>query len=126
MDADEETLNDTVEGLTNLHEMLAAVVRSQQEDRVFSGAPKERIEEMRGRLKRLDHKVDKKRDLIATVMERVEIKKITEADFTVSMRSTPPPLVVSDEGVIPDEYWKPQPAKLDRKNLIDCRPRVIG
>ena len=119
-DVDEECLNDTLEGLTNLHEMLAAVVRSQQEDRVLSAALKTRSEEMQSRLKRLEHRVDKKRELVATVMERAQIEKIMEPDFTVSIRNTPQPLVITDETSIPEEYWNPQPSKLDRKILLEC------
>ena len=85
-DVGEETLNDTLEGLTNLHEMLAVVIRSHLEDRVLSEALRVRIEEMRERLNRLEHKVEKKRDLVATVMERAQIRKIVEPDFTASMR----------------------------------------
>ncbi|MDA1091466.1 MAG: hypothetical protein O3A85_14300, partial [Proteobacteria bacterium] len=35
---DEETLNDTLEGLTDLHDKLAAVIRSQQEDSTLANA----------------------------------------------------------------------------------------
>ena len=116
-DIDEETLADTLEGLTTLNEKLAVVIRSQQDDRVLSEALRTRIEEMRGRLQRLEHRVEKKRELVATVMERADIRKITEPDFTVALRQTPPPLVVTDETLIPEWYWKPQPSKLDRQRL---------
>ncbi len=117
-DVDEETLADTVEGLTDLHEMLAAVLRSQQEDRVLAEALRARIGEMQERLSRIDHRAEKKRELVTTVMERARIDKILQPDLTVSMRQTPRPLVVTDESAIPGEFWRPQPAKLDRKGLI--------
>lgn len=118
-EVDEETLADTLEGLTSLMEKLSAIVRSQQDDNAFSKALRIRIEEMRERLKRLEIRVDKKRDLVATVMERAGIKKLNEPDFTASLRSTPRPLVVSDEEEIPGTYWRAQPPKLDRKKLTD-------
>lgn len=118
-DVDEETLADTVEGLTSLHDMLAAVIRSQWDDLVLAKALRERIDEMQQRLRRLEHKVEKKKDLVAKVMERAQIGKILEADFTAFLRQAPRPLIISDEAQIPQEYWKPQPAKLDRKTLID-------
>ena len=58
-DIDEETLNDTLEGLTNLHEILAAVIRSQQRDGDMVKALKERIGEMRERLKRFEQRIEK-------------------------------------------------------------------
>ena len=117
-DIDDETLADTLEGLTDLNKQLAAVVRSQQEDRVFSNALKERIQEMQDRLKRFEHRVSRNRDLVTSVMERAGIKKLTEDDFTASLRSTPPQLVLSDENIIPEDYWKMQSPKLDRQLLI--------
>jgi hypothetical protein len=51
-------------------------------------------------------------------MERATIKKIEQPDFTVSVRSTSPGLQVLDEDSIPEDYWRPQPPKLDRKKLL--------
>jgi len=118
-ETDEETLSDTLEGLTDLHDKLAAIVRSQQEDRVLSLALKERIGEMQGRLGRIQERVTKKKDLVVTVMDRAGIKKLSEADFTASLRSTPRPLMISDEGAIPEEFWKTPAPKLEKKKLID-------
>lgn len=117
-DIDEETLNDTLEGLTSLHEKLAAVIRSQQQDGDLAKALKERIGEMRERLKRFEQRIEKKRELVTYVMESADIIKLNESDFTASLRALPISLVVSDEAKIPDEFWNPQPPKLDRQRLL--------
>lgn len=117
-DVDEETLLDTLEGVTDLKEMLSAVVRSQLDDQALVSALKIRVADMRERLDRLDTRASKKRELVTTVMERAEIKKVTEPDFTLSLRRTPAPLVMIDEKAIPERFWKPQDPKLDRAGLI--------
>jgi hypothetical protein len=117
-EADEDTLRDTVEGLTNLPEMLASILRSHLEDLALLAALRARILDMQERFARLEGRADKKRALVASVMERADIKMLTEPDFTVSLRQIPPGLVVVDEGVIPETFWRPQSPKLDRKGLL--------
>ena len=51
-------------------------------------------------------------------MERADLKNLTEPDLTVSLRPARPPLAVVDEDLVPDAFWKPQPARLDRQGLI--------
>ena len=51
-------------------------------------------------------------------MCEVGLKKLEQPDFTASARAGPPPLVVVSEGVIPEDYWVPQPPKLDRQLLL--------
>ena len=116
-DADEDTLRDTQEGLTNLPKMIGAVVRSELEDRALAKGLKGRISEMGERLGRFEERADKKREMARESMERADIQKITEPDFTVSLRSVQPPLVIVEEKEIPEEFWRPQPAKLDRQML---------
>ena len=72
---------------------------------------------MQERLSRIEHRADKKRELVTSVMERADIKKLAEPDFTASLRASPPAVVVTDEGQIPQAYWKPQPPKLDRQGI---------
>src|SRR6185437_7207309 len=80
---DDETLQDTVEGLTTLPEMLAAVVRSQLEDLAFTAALRGRISTMQERLSRLENRIENKRALVAAVMGRAGIRKLSQPDFTV-------------------------------------------
>jgi hypothetical protein len=115
---DDETLRDTVEGLTNLPRMLASIFRSHLDDVALLAALRARILDMQVRFARIEIRADKKRALVAAVMERADIKKLTEADFTASLRQVPPGLVVLDERAIPEPFWKPQPPKLDRKGLL--------
>lgn len=119
-DADEETLHDTVEGMTDLAEMLAAVVRSQLDDLALVSALRVRAADMQQRLLRIEQRTSKKKELLTSVMERAGLKRLTEPDFTVSLRQTQPPLVLVDENEIPSEFWKPQPPKLDRQGLISA------
>jgi hypothetical protein len=116
-DADEETLRDTLEGLSSLPEMLACVLRSYLDDIALAAALGIRINDMQERISRFEQRAEKKRALITSVMERADLKKLAEPDFTVSVRTTAPSLMVTDKTEIPRDFWKPQPAKLDRQGL---------
>ena len=116
-DADEETLRDTLEGLSSLPEMLACALRSYLDDIALTAALGIRINDMQERIGRFEQRAEKKRALITAVMERADLKKLAEPDFTVSVRATPSSLMVTDETEIPQDFWKPQPAKLDRQGL---------
>ena len=116
-EADEDTLRDTLEGLSSLPEALAAVLRSYLDDLTLAAALGMRIDDMQERLSRIELRADKKRELVTSVMDRADIKKLAEPDFTASLRPSPPAVVVTDEGQIPEAYWKPQPPKLDRQGI---------
>ncbi len=118
-DADEETLADTLEGLTDLVEMIGAVTRSYLDDRAMASGLRGRIEEMQTRLRRFDHAADSKRRVLATVMERAELPRLKEPDFTLSLRRAGPSLSIQDEARIPPAHWTPQPDKLDRRGLLE-------
>ena len=119
-DADEETLMDTLEGITNLTDSLAELLRSSQEDQSLASALRSRMADMQERFSRFEARARKKRELVCTVMEEAELKKLMEPDFTVSLRPARAPLMITDEAAIPGDYWKPQPAQLDRMGLISA------
>jgi hypothetical protein len=116
--ADEETLTDTLEGITDLHEMIAAVIRSALVDEALQAGLRTRLDEMRQRLVRLEERGAKKRQLALDAMCEVGLKKLEQPDFTASARAGLPPLVVIAEELIPPDYWVPQPPKLDRQSLL--------
>ncbi len=119
-DADEETLMDTLEGMTSLTDSLAELLRSSQEDQSLASALRSRMSDMQERCARFEERARKKRNLVCTVMEEADLKKLMEPDFTVSLRPSRAPLMIIDEAAIPGDYWRPQPAKLDRLGLISA------
>ena len=113
-----ETLTDTLEGITNLHEMIAAVIRSALVDEALCAGLRIRADEMKHRLSRLDERATKKRALALEAMTEVGLSKLEQPDFTASTRAGIPSLVVISEETIPLDYWLPQPPKLDRQALL--------
>jgi hypothetical protein len=120
---DEETLADTLEGITDLHEMIAAVIRSALVDDALSTGLRGRLNDMKERLKRLEERGAKKRQLALEAMDEVGLNKLQQPDFTASTRPGSPSLVVTTEGAVPSPYWVPQPPKLDRQALLGALKR---
>jgi hypothetical protein len=117
-DVDDQTIRDTLEGETNLHEMIAAVIRSALVDEALSAGLRKRLEDMKERLTRLEERGAKKRQLALAAMDEVGLSKLQQSDFTASTRPGSPSLLVTAEGEVPSAYWVPQPPKLDRQALL--------
>src|SRR4051812_17796316 len=81
---DDATLVDTVEGLTNLHEVVAAVIRSALVDEAMAHALKGHIQALQERLTRLSERADERRRIARDAMLEVDVKKIAAPDFTIS------------------------------------------
>jgi hypothetical protein len=115
---DEQTLADTVEGLTDLHEIVAAIIRSSLTDEALAEGLKRRVSDMQGRLERLQDRASKRRQIAKDVMLELDIKKITAPDFSVSVRPGLPALQVLDEAAVPSIYWQPSAPRLKRQELL--------
>jgi hypothetical protein len=122
---DEETLADTLEGLTDLHEVVAAVVRSALFDEALAEGLKGYIQLMQCRLQRLTERAEARRQIARDAMLEVNVKKITAPDFTASIRPGSPALVVTEEGAIPPTYWQPRDPRLDRLGLLNDIKRGV-
>lgn len=114
---EEQTLADTVEGLTDLNEIIEAIIRSALLDEALASGLKCRIADMQDRLDRLKDRSSKRRQIAKDVMIELNMKKLTAPDFTVSIRSGLPVLMVVDEDAVPEIYWEPSEPRLRRQEL---------
>ena len=114
---DDETLADTLQGVSDLPEMIEEIVRSSLEDQSLVEALKLRLEEMNARLSRFKERLEKKRTLACWAMGTSGIDKLQAEDFSVGLREGSLRLEVVDEGKIPEAFLVPQPPKLDRLKL---------
>jgi hypothetical protein len=116
---DEQTLADTVEGLTDVHEILQAIVRAALADEAMVRGLKCRLSDMQGRLDRLQERAAKRRQIARDVMVELDLKKLNAPDFTVSIREGAPSLMVINEDEVPSIYWQPGEPRLRRQALAD-------
>jgi hypothetical protein len=118
-DLDDVTLADTLEGLTDLHEVVAAIVRSALLDEAMAEGLKGHIQLLQERLRRLTERAEERRRIARDAMLDVDLKKIAAPDFTISVRPGSPALVVADESAIPAPYWVQREPRLDRAGLLN-------
>ena len=114
---DEQTLADTVEGLTDLHEIVQAVIRAALADEALARGLKCRISDMQGRLDRLEERASKRRQIAKDVMVELDLRKLNAPDFTASIREGIPALMVLNEDAVPSIYWQPSEPRLKRQEL---------
>ena len=119
-DIETDVLTDTLEGLTDLREMLTEIIRSALDDEALVAGLSTRLSDMKARMERFEARARRKRELALKAMSGAEIPKLMVADFTASLRQGAPTLDVVEEAKIPAAYWKPQPPKLDRQGILSA------
>src|SRR5215470_7272924 len=109
---DDQSLADTVEGLTDLHEILTVIIRAALTDQALATGLEGRIGEMQARRERLQDRAGKRRRIAKEVMDAAP-------DFTASIRPGMPALMVIDEAAVPSIYWEPREPRLNRQGLAN-------
>lgn len=122
-DVDDETLKDTLEGLSELPEMIEEIVRSSLEDEALITGLKTRLDDMTARLSRFKVRQERKRELACWAMGSAGIPRLDVADFSVYLRRATLKLVVDDEKMVPAAFLIPQPPKIDRGLLMTALKR---
>jgi len=117
-DIDGKTLADTVEGLSDLPDILTAILRAALTDEALATGLKTRVAEMEGRLARLQERARRRRQIVKDTMVEVDLKKLTAPDFTAAIRAGMPSLLVFDEAAVPSIYWEPREPRLDRQGIL--------
>jgi hypothetical protein len=117
---DGETIRDTIEGETGLHEAISKVMGFIRDDEMLIVGIDRMLEALSARKTRLQDRVGYYRAAIEQAMTIGEIQTMELPDATVTVRRVQPKLEVVDESAIPAAFWTPQDPKLDRKAVTDA------
>src|SRR5580765_4150700 len=108
-DIDERTLADTVEGLTDFHEILGALIRAALKDETEAAVLKVMLGQMTDRLHRFEARADKRREMAREAMEATDWINLILPDLRATVRKGLLHVVVVDENHSPNVFWEMLP-----------------
>ena len=119
---DDEILQvDTLEGATNLHELLTAIHRATEDAKALKDGTAERLEELKSRKSRFIMRIEFLRALTMKILESARVKKIELPECTLSVRDGVRRVVGDDASTLPDELCRitrePDKVKIKEKLL---------
>jgi predicted nuclease with TOPRIM domain len=118
---DEETFRNTLESIQDSIEdkveNTAKVIKSIEAD---VQAIKEEEKRLKERRQSLETKIDNIKDYLKEQLEKTGIDKVKRPTITVSIQNNPPKAEIVDEKTIPLTYKIPQPAKLNKKAILEA------
>ncbi len=103
---DNAALHDTLQGATNLDEMIIHIMRAAMERDDNAKAIAERIEILKRRKDRLEAGAQKLRAMILQAMQEADLKKIAAPDFSIGVGQAKPKILIIDEDLIPDHLCR--------------------
>jgi sugar-specific transcriptional regulator TrmB len=117
---DDETWLLALESETNVEELLTQIVRQIEDTKALVVGTKDRFEELKARKDRFESRVESLRSLAFKLMEAAELPKLELPEATLSIRSVPPSVMITDEEKLPDIACKfeRKPDKTKIKELL--------
>lgn len=117
---DMDVIADTIEGETNLNELVETVIMSMDDDQTVVDGVAQRIAVLNERKARATKAIDAKRALVEQAMQIAERKTMALPIATATLREIPPGLVVNEEAEIPSEFFTTPKPTLDRRKLLEA------
>lgn len=106
LDEDERLYLDTLEGETDLYELVRLLLNEIEKDEGDQAVLAEQIESRKSRKHRLEARVESNRTAIMALLGCANLEKLTLPEATVSTRRLPPKAFVTDEASIPDDLCR--------------------
>lgn len=130
---DEQTLMDTLDGLSgDLQTKAANVVAYQKNVQAYADAAAEAAKKLKARADTIQKHADGLKRYIKTSMELASITKLEGPEFSASIQKNPPSVIIDDPLAIPKEFITypepppPYPNKTQIGNAIKAGQVVAG
>lgn len=104
LDEDDDAINGTIEGETDLPEALALLARLVIEQEGFAKAIEDIIRQQTSRKMRLQHRAERGRELIAWALQESGLKNLTLPDMSLGLSAPRKPVLVTGE--VPKEFCR--------------------
>lgn len=115
---DEQTVIDTMENIGAI-EKLESYVKIQRQLEAECAAFDAEIKRMTDRKHVIERHIDRLKAAQVDFMQATGQRKAEAGTFTLTLRENKS-VKVLDESAIPETFWKPQPAKLDKAGIKDA------
>ena len=106
LNEDEDLRHDMLEGETGLHELVSRALDARADALGMADAIKKRMTDLRERKARYDRRTQALGELIQSLMEIANIRKLELPEATVSVRRAPDKIVIVDEAAVPPGFFR--------------------
>ena len=116
-DEDTELVCDMIEGETGFLDALDMAISAIRDCDVIASGCAAEIDKLSARKRRAESRKDALRACIEQAMLTAGVETLALPTKTLSIRHTPPQVIVEDFSLIPSAYFVPQEPRLDKKAL---------
>jgi hypothetical protein len=106
LELDEQLKLSTLEGETELNEIVSLLLAENEDDEGNIQQVKEQIEKRRERIARFERRIDTRKNAIVSLMDTAQITKLPLPEATVTLRTLRPSPKVADEEALPEAYTR--------------------
>lgn len=112
----QKSLNELTGDITEKFESIAKIIRGKECD--VEGYKKEE-KRLNARRITAENQIEFLRNYIFDSMRALDEQEIKGNVFTLKLRKSPPTVKIINQEAIPEQYYIPQPGKLDKKAMLD-------
>jgi len=125
---DEDLRTDTVEGATDLKEIIEHLLNREKDAEVLVEGIGKRVSDLVGRRNKLKDRQQSIRAVILSLLHVVDLRKLELPEATISVIRTGPSVQIVDEGLVPDTLcrFKREVSKTAIKEALLAGEEVPG
>ena len=119
-EVDSGALIDTLEALQDAiedkAENIAKFIKNLEADAKIIKEEEKRLAERR---QSIEKKIERLKQYLQEQLEVAGLQKVKRPTITVAIQNNPPSVEIADEKLIPSEFMIPQPAKVDKRAILE-------
>jgi len=127
-DGDEQLLLDSLEGETDFHRFIDAILRRMLPTEACADGIDDLIRDIKVRQERFEQRIDALRSLAFKMMNVAAVRKVERPGATLNVRANPPKVIIIDETLLPPDCVRvrTEPNKIAIKERLTRGEPVPG